>query len=409
MPFEDVVIAGHGAAVQRLPLGEGEPPKSTLRLIGNATRDALSMAQIELHQIDCVLTHRPPAADGFSQFAQKLVAEMKIAPTSVTAMTNHGAGMLSALKYGALLLERGLARYVLCPSGDAAATSVMDSQGANAAVEADAHFERPYRPVTPALFGQIGQRFVYEYGITEEDLAQVCVDLRETALSHPEAEMRSKGPLTLEQVISSPMIATPSRLFHCAPWHRGSRAGSVILSRSADAPDRAGGHIHLRAVGETVTHEHISSRLGLRRFGRRGRGPDLTVTGAYAAARQAYEFAGFGADSIDVLASPVPFAFAVLMLLEDLGMCERGGSAEFVRSGGLRASAMPTGPAILTNGGSLSFGQSYLNCAMDQLLEAVQQLEGSALGVIAHDATRALVHSHGGVLAVNTVALLERA
>jgi acetyl-CoA acetyltransferase len=131
------------------------------------------------------------------------------------------------------------------------------------------------------------------------------------------------------------------------------------------------------------------------------------VTGAYPAAQQAYEFAGFGIDDVDVVATPVPFAFLVMMILEDLGLCERGGAPGFVASGALRAAGAPGAPAINTNGGSLSFGQSYLNCVMDQLLEVVQQLDGSARGRQVDGARRGLVHSHGGVMAAHTVALLE--
>jgi acetyl-CoA acetyltransferase len=389
--FEDVVIAGYGTAVQRLPLGADEAPLSTTAIINAAVRRALEMAEIDRRQVDCLLTHRPPAGDSFLLFGQKLVAELKIAPTSTTAIMNHGAGMISALKYGAMLLEHRLARYVLCPSGDAAPAWLDNSVAVNANTEADAHFEAPYRPITPALYAQAGQRYVYENEITEEDLARVCVDMRANALEHPEAMMRDRGPLTVEEVISSPMIASPSRLLHCAPWYKGSRAGAIVLSRREDAPSTGRPLIHVRAVGETVTHEHISGRLGLSGFGPWQDGPRLAVTG------------------VDVVATPVPFAFLLMMILEDLGLCDRGGAPAFVASGALRAAGRPGAPAINTNGGSLSFGQSYLNCVMDQVLEVVQQLDGTALGRRVEGARRGLVHSHGGVMAAHTVALLETA
>lgn len=406
MPFDDIVIAGYGTAVQNLPLADGEARRSTFNLINEAIRGAITAAGIERHQIDAILTHRPAAGDSFMLFGQKLVAELKIAPSSTTAIMNHGAGMLSALKYGALLLERGLANYVLCASGDAAGVWLDDNVAVNANIEADAHFEAPYRPITPALYAQFGQRFVHEYGVTEEDLARVCVDLRHNALHHPEAQMRERGELTIEQVIASPMIASPNRLFHCAPWYKGGRAGAIILCRRPDSANPSDDHVYIRSVGESVTHEHVSGRFGLR-FGPWKDGPNLTVTGAYPAARQAYEFAGYGIDDIDVVLTPAPFAFLVMMILEDLGLCGRGESAEYVRGGSLRVGG--SGPAIASNGGSLSFGQSALNGVMDHLLEGVQQLDGTALGFQALRPSRALIHSHGGCLASHTVALLERA
>ncbi len=123
------------------------------------------------------------------------------------------------------------------------------------------------------------------------------------------------------------------------------------------------------------------------------------------AGRQALTFAGLSIDEIDVLETVVPFAFLIPMILEDLGVCARGEVANYLREGGLdRAARVP----INTNGGMLSFGQSFLNCVMDQLLEGLQQLDGTALGDRVAGAKRAMVHSHGGVIAAHTVAIFER-
>jgi acetyl-CoA acetyltransferase len=403
MPFENVVVAGYASAVQMVPLGSGERPRTTIGLIGDAARRAMAIAGIDRRQIDAVFTHRPPLGDSFLLLGQKILAELKIAPTSTTAIMNHGAGMISCLKYGALLLEAHLADYVLCASGDAGAAWVDDPVALNANVEADAHFEAPYDPITPSLYGQFAQRFVYERGLTEEDLATVSVAMRAKAVRHPEAEMRKKGPLTIDQVIASPMIASPNRLLHCAPWYRGSRAGAIVLTRAENVGP--GPKTYVRAIGENVTHEHVTGRMGLYGFGPWKEGPNLTTTGAYLAGRQALNFAGLSIDDIDVLETVVPFAFLIPMILEDLGMCERGEVADYLRQGGLdRAARVP----INTNGGMISFGQSFLNCVMDQLLEGIQQLDGTALGDRIAGAKRAMVHSHGGVIAAHTVAIFER-
>jgi acetyl-CoA acetyltransferase len=403
MAFENVVVASYGTAVQKIPLAEGEAARSTIGLIGDAARDAFAKAGIDRRQIDALFTHRPPMGDSILLLGQKILAELKIAPTSTTAVMNHGAGMISGLKYGALLLEAGLADYVLCASGDAGAGSAANPVAMNANSEADAHFEAPYDPITPALYGQFAQRYIHERGLTEEDLATVSVAMREKALRHPEAEMRNRGPLTIDQVIASPMIASPSRLLHCAPWHRSSRAGSIILTRAENMGP--GPKTYLRAVGEGVTHEHVSGRMGLYGFGPWTDGPNLTVTGAFLAGRQALDFAGLGIDDIDVMETVVPFAFLIPMILEDLGVCDRGEVRDYLRAGGLdRAARVP----INTNGGMLSFGQSFLNCVMDQLVEGLQQLDGTAQGDCIEGARRALVHSHGGVIAAHTVAIFER-
>jgi acetyl-CoA acetyltransferase len=404
MAFQDIVVASYATAVQAVPLKDGEAAKSTVAIISDAVREALALAGIDRRQIGALFTHRPPMGDAFMLFGQKLLAELKIAPSSTTAVMNHGAGMLSGLKYGALLLQARLVDYVLCPSGDAGAAWSPDPVAINANHEADAHFEVPYDPITPALYGQIGQRFVYERKLTDVDLATVAVAMRERSLEHPEAEMRRRGPLTIDQVIASPMIASPSRLLHCAPWHRKSRAGAIILTRAENLP--SGPKTYLRSVGECVTHEHISGRMGLYGFGPWKDGPSLTTTGAFLAGRQALDFAGLSIRDVDVVETVVPFAFLIPMILEELGLCERGGSPEYLRQGGLDA---PAARGFNTNGGMLSFGQSFLNCVMDQAVEALQQLDGTAKGRQVREPKVAMVHSHGGVMAANTVAIFERA
>jgi len=145
--------------------------------------------------------------------------------------------------------------------------------------------------------------------------------------------------------------------------------------------------------------------MGLYGFGPWKEGPSLTTTGAYLAGRQALDFAGRSIGDVDVLETVVPFAFLIPMILEELGVCERGGSPEYLRQGGLDAEAAQ---GFNTNGGMLSFGQSFLNCVMDQAIEALQQLDGTAKGRKKAGPKIAMVHSHGGVMAANTVAIFER-
>ncbi|MGH3759328.1 thiolase family protein [Actinophytocola sp.] len=405
MPFEDIVVAGYAAAAQTLPLAPDERPKSTLGLVNEAIGGAVDMAGVDRRRIDAVITHRPPSADHVLQFNQKIVEELKIAPTSTTSITNHGAGMLSGFKYGALLLERGLADYVLLASGDAGALWIHDEAGQNANLESDTHFEAPYKPITPALYAQVGQRYLYERKIGEEALAHIAVENRKWALRHPDATMRHKGELTKQQVLESPMIASPSRLLHCAPFYKGGRAGAVVLARAADVPWTGRPAILVRSVGECVTHEYISGRMGLYGFGPWADGPNLTVTAAALAARQAYEFGEISAADLDIVNTPLPFAFAILMVLEELELCPPGQVADWVLGGGIDFDG---GLPFNTHGGSLSFGQSHLNCIMDCVIESLEQLDGVAKGRQVEDPRTALVHSHGGVLAAHTVAIFER-
>ena len=96
----------------------------------------------------------------------------------------------------------------------------------------------------------------------------------------------------------------------------------------------------------------------------------------------------------------MPFTYANMMMLEDLGFCEKGEGASFVRDGGID---FDTGLPFNTNGGYLSFGQAANG--MHTATEAVQQLRGEAMGKQVEGANRALVHFHGGAMSAHSVAL----
>jgi acetyl-CoA acetyltransferase len=130
--------------------------------------------------------------------------------------------------------------------------------------------------------------------------------------------------------------------------------------------------------------------------------PNLTTTGAMPASKQAYAMAGFGPAELDVVETMVPFTFLNMMVLEDLGFCEKGDGKNFVGGGGIDFDG---GIPFNTNGGYLSFGQAPNG--MHMAIEALQQLRGEALGRQVDDAHRALVHFHGGPAAAHSVVCLS--
>src|SRR5574340_664523 len=57
---------------------------------------------------------------------------------------------------------------------------------------------------------------------TERDFAQVVVDSRRQALSNPEAQL--KGPVSVEELLAEPVIASPLRRQDCCPITDGASA-----------------------------------------------------------------------------------------------------------------------------------------------------------------------------------------
>jgi len=378
--------------------------KSALQMQVEAGIAAMKEAGIGREQVGALFTGRSPTSYFVPQFNMRVMNELKLCPSFTSEITSHGAGALGSLEYAAMAIESGAIDYALCTTGDASG-AWMDSKSnitMNAAGEADPQFERPYGPSTPSLYAIVAQRYLYESGNTRAHMAKVAVENRKWALHHPDAVMYRKGPITVEEVLNSPVIASPLHLLDCAPWFPGGIATAVVLTRSDLAREHHPAPIYLAGVGQCITHEWITDRLELSGVGPSKARRNMTHTGAAVAAKRAYDMAGLKNADADLAQSSAPFTFFSLMMLEELGYCGPGEAGAFVDGGGIDYEG---GRPYNTSGGYLSFGQSAQGLYL--LLETIQQLRGHALGRQVLGAKIGLVHGHGGPMAAHTVVLVS--
>jgi len=394
-----VAIVGIGRA---LAVKSDGVPRTPLQLGARAAVEALRTAGIKRSDVGALFTGRTPQSYMVLQYNQSLMNELKIGPTFNSEMTAHGAGALGGLQIAALALDEGVIDYALVVTNEASGLW-MDQVGSNASWEGDLQFEAPYGSTTPSLYAQFACRYMHEYGITPEMCARSAVENRRWALDHPHAAMRGKGPITVEDVVNSRMIASPLHLLDCAVWYPGGIATAIVLTRADIAYEKHEEVTYLSGFGQCSTHEWVGERMGGWGYEPLSEGPDLVSTGASVAAKQAYAMAGISAGDIDVAQTSAPFSFANLMLLEDLGFCRRGEGGAFVASGGIDYDG---GLPFNTNGGYLSFGQ--VAQGLYNLTETIDQLWGRAEGRQVKDPKVGLVHGHGGVLACHAVVIVSR-
>ncbi|GAA5147509.1 thiolase family protein [Microbacterium pseudoresistens] len=392
----DAAIVGIGRRVIRR--GAGQRP-TALQLGVGAAVDALRDAGVTRDRIGAFFTGRAPQSHMALQYNQVMLSELKINPEFNTSVSAHGAGALGGIALAMTALESGAVDYALCVTNEAAGIW-LDQARTNPAWEADLQFEGPYGVSTPALYAQFAARYQHRWGILAEDAAKLCVENRRWALEHPDAAMRDKGPLTVEDVLASPLIASPFRLFDCAVWYPGAIATALVLTRADIAADVHAEPVYISGLGQSTTHERVTERLNAP-VGPSGEPFELFDTGAAAAAKQAYERAGISPRDLDLVETSAPFSYVALMMLEELGICERGGAGRFVAEGGIDFDG---GLPFNTNGGYLSFGQVAQGLYM--LTEAIDQIRGRAAGRQVADAHRALIHSHGGPLASHAVCII---
>lgn len=229
-------------------------------------------------------------------------------------------------------------------------------------------------------------RHMAVYGTRPEQLAQIAVDTRRWAALNPRA--RYRDPISVDDVLASPMVVSPLHLLDCCLVTDG--AGAFVLVSAERARDLARPPVYVLGAASCGTHQMITEM------------PDLTVTGGAVSGPAAFEMAGIKHDDVDLLMAYDSFTITALLHLEDLGFCAKGEGGAFVEDGRLG----PGGSLPMnTNGGGLSYTHPGMY-GMFLLVEAVRQLRGEAGERQLDDHRIAVAHGSGGVLStMGTVVL----
>ncbi|MGB8647635.1 MAG: thiolase family protein [Anaerolineae bacterium] len=330
-----------------------------------SARLAIRDAGIDKNEIDTVL---PTAALYSSQFNTELVCSRVVEELGLGGRVRNniqvfagGASSSSILKIGASLILSGVSNCILALHADKVGTGVTSQGGIDlfATAGISAQWEAPYGLHYSAVAGLITQRYQYETGTTDEQVAAVCVSNRKWAELNPHAMFRK--PLTIEEVLASKMLSTP---LHAKESNVLADGGSAFIITSAErARQLTERPAYLLGEGSRVTHFALSQD------------PDLARFGYAAAAADAFAEAGIGPADINLAEIYDSYPVFQLIALEELGFCRRGQAGEFVMAG-------HTGPGgklpMTTNGGMLSQGHTAAGGGVAVLVEAARQLLGRA-------------------------------
>jgi acetyl-CoA acetyltransferase len=204
------------------------------------------------------------------------------------------------------------------------------------------------------------RRFLYETGQDERDLAGVAIAQRRWAVDNDRA-IRTE-PLDLDTYCAAPYVTEPFRAADCTTEVDGACAVVVTtLERARDlrhAPVLiASGAYRAGAVPGLDIGDHLGW-------------PDYSRNFTSVLAADLFGQAGLTPADLDLAEIYDCFTSTVLMGLEGLGICERGESGAFVRSG----ATSPGGRLpVNTHGGLLAEGYVH---GMNTVAEAVLQLQG---------------------------------
>lgn len=244
----------------------------------------------------------------------------------------------------------------------------------------DLQFELPYGAELVNEYALAAMRHMHEFGTTAEQLAWVKVAASQHAQHNPHAMMPK--PVTVEEVLASPMIADPLHRLDCCIVSDGG--GAAVVVRPEIARDLKRRSVTVLGHGEAAKHQN-GGRI------------DLTYSAAALSGPAAFAEAGITPQDIDYASIYDSFTITVITQLEDLGFCAKGEGGRFVADGGL-ISGVGRLP-VNTDGGGLCNNHPGYRGGMTKIIEAVRQLRGEAASAVqVKDCRLALAQAMGGSL-----------
>lgn len=355
------------------------PDKTVAQLHLECALGALADAGLTMKDVDGYFC----AGDVPGMGAIHIADYMGIRPRYIENTELGGASYLSHVAHAAAAIERGECKVALItlagrPRSDSALGIGPKPLGPNVP---DEPYEAPFGINTVASYALLAARHMHQYGTTSEQLAWVKVAASHHAQFNPNAMLPK--PVTVEDVLSSPLVADPLHRLDCCVVSDGG--GAVVVTRPEIAASLARPAIRLRGAGEAIKG-HDNGNV------------DLTYTAAAWSGSAAFEQAGVRPSDIRYASIYDSFTITALMLLEDLGFCAKGEGGSFVADGKLISGAGKL--AVNTDGGGLSNNHPANRGGITKIVEAVRQLRGEAhQAVQVPDCSLALVQGMGGRLA----------
>jgi acetyl-CoA acetyltransferase len=351
------------------------PDLSMIGLHADAALNALKDAGLKPSDIDGVATAGANPTE--------LAYYLGITPTWVDGTSVGGCSFMLHVRHAAAAINAGLCNTVLITHGESGRSRIgVGGWGGGGRATLAGQFESPYGPTAPVtMFTIPALRYLKTYGLSAEDMAWVAVIQREWAAMNPRASM--KDPITVDDVLDSPMIAYPFRLLMCCLVTDGG--GALILTSAERAKDFPQKPVYILGTGESVETPMISQMN------------DFNYSTAFrVSAKKAFDESGITHKDVDHLMIYDAFAHLPLYGLEDLGFCKPGEAAAFIRE----RNTAPGGKLPLnTNGGGLSYMHSGMY-GMYALQESVRQMRGIAPAQVP-GAKISFCHGVGGMFAAS--------
>jgi acetyl-CoA C-acetyltransferase len=369
---DPVAIIGAGQTVHRSRRLDVSAPE----LIDEAVQAALLDARLEPDGIDAVVVGNMEHFEGIHLSDLWAVEgtggagkpQLKIATGGTT-----GSSLAQAAYY---LVASGFFRTVMAVGWE----RLSDSEGETTTgivTAFDPIYERPTLAGAVSGLAVMACQYQARHGTRSEDAALVVVQARENAARNPHAHLRQ--PVTVAEVLASPVLSTPIRHLDMCPTSDGACA-VVFTSRPGD-----GRVAWVRGVSSRHNHTYIGDVT---------EGAVSYLHTLRLAAEDAYRQAGVRdpRPEFDVVEMYEPCTWAAFEWAEALGLCGPGEAARMWAEGATRLHGdLPVNPS-----GGVLCANPIGATGLIRVAEASMQVRGTAGERQVEDARLALTTGFGG-------------
>lgn len=370
-------------------IGELKPVRrtdgaTTLGFIADAVRLAVADAGLDKDAIDGLLVG--PQVGETPQHVPATVAEyLGLQPRMSNVVDLGGASGAGMVWRAAAAIAAGMCEAVVCVLANVREAEQPRSPNRNPIREFDVPFGASGANISYAL---PMQRHITEFGSTPRQFARIASLARQNAQLNPDAIFYGQ-PATIDEVLASPVIASPLHLFEIVMPVAGGAAVVVVSPERAKSLKHP--PVHLLGAGEKLTHRAISQA------------PSLTSGPLKPSMQHALSRAGFSAADMSLLSFYDCYTIMVALTIEDAGLCAPGQFGYWMDEHTFGHDGdFPLNP----HGGQLGCGQADLAGGMTHIVEAVRQLRHEAGARQIPDAQTALVTGNGATVSEATALVL---
>ena len=327
-------------------------------LIVEAVNEACEDAGVELKDVEAIW-----AGTLFSVGGRTVSEPLRIQYKPVTRVENACGSGHEAMRGAAYAVAAGIYDVVL-----AVGFEKLKDEGMSGLPGMENRTNTHYQSSMPGVFAMMANKYFDRYGLSPEEgkemLARISVKSHANGFLNPKAHLKRK--LTVEQVLSAPIIATPLGLFDCCGVSDG--AAAAILCRADMAKTFRPDPVYIKAL--QICTGPSSGRL-LEDY-------DYThVEEACRAGVAAYEEAGIKDPRKEISMAEVHDCFSITeaVTMEDLQFSPRGKVKEDVDAGTFELDGeLPVQP----DGGLKCFGHPIGASGIRMVYELYLQLQGRA-------------------------------